>query len=136
MATVAVTAVFLDSFQGGDVTIGGMAVSNVTYDPDNDEVATWTTELTSTTVSDPWYARLEVPAGGSFSGPVTITWQLQKKDAGWTDVGSPQTTNRVLSGGAEEVYASTDGGNSGNHNWATEATTAGTYRVVASIASA
>jgi hypothetical protein len=131
---VAVTAATIGQFPGGDVTIGGMASSTVTYSDDN---ATWATTLTSTSTTDPWYARLEVPAGGSFSGPVEITWQLQQKTgpgAGdWTDVGSSQLTSIVLSGGEEQVYASSDGSNTDNHDWATEATAAGTYRVYATV---
>lgn len=137
ITTVAVTAVLIGSFQGGEVTIGGVAASTITYSIDNALPGTWETTLTSTVISDPWYTRLEIPAG-SYSGPVTITWQLQQKDgpSSWTNVGTPQTTTIVLSGNAEEVYASNDGANSGNYDWATDATTAGTYRVDVTVESA
>jgi hypothetical protein len=137
VSTLAVTAVLVGSFQGGEVTIGGVASSTVTYSPDNALPGTWTTTLESGVISDPWYARLEIGAG-SYSGPVTVTWQLQQKTGSstWTDVGTAQTTTMVLAGTAENVYASSDGGNSNNYDWSTDASAAGTYRVDVTVESA
>ena len=132
MATVAVTAVLIGSFQGGEVTVGGMASSTVTYSGDNSEAGSWTTTLTPSDASDDWYTRLEIGAN-SFDGPVEITWQLQQKNgtgaSDWIDVGTAQTTNTVLSGGAENVYASSDGANSSNKDWSQDVSASGTYRV-------
>ncbi len=130
--TVAVAAVTIGTFQGGEVTIGGMASSTITYSSDNDADGSWYTTLTPSGVTDPWYARLEIGAG-SFNGPVVITWQLQQNLATWTDVGAAQTTNIVLSGNAENVYASSNGANATNYNWSNDVSAAGTYRVIVSV---
>jgi hypothetical protein len=135
VSTLAVTAVLIGSFQGGEVTVGGMASSTVTYNADNNATGTWSTTLAPSGISDPWYSRLEIGAG-SFSGPATITWQLQQKTAPstWTDVsGASTTTTITLTGSAEEVYASTDGANASNYDWSTDITEAGTYRVAVSV---
>jgi hypothetical protein len=132
MATLAATAAIIGTFPGGDVTIGGMASSDVTYSSDNNADGSWTTTLAPSGVSDPWYTRLEI-GSGSFNGPVEITWQLQQKTTDWGDIGTAQTTNIVLSGNAENVYASSDGSNSTNYNWSTDISSAGTYRVVATV---
>lgn len=138
ISTLAVTAVLIGSFEGGEVTIGGVAASSITYNPDNNATGSWTTVLTASSVSDPWYARLEIGAG-SFNGPVTITWQLQQKNGTdtWTDVsGASETTDLTLSGSAESVYASNDGTDATNRNWGSDVTEAGTYRVNVIVESA
>lgn len=135
LSTLAVTAVLIGSFTGGEVTVGGVASSTVTYSPDNALPGTWTTTLTPSGVSDPWYTRLEISAG-DYSGPVTVTWQLQKKNgtSTWEDVsGADVITTMLLAGTAENVYASNDGGNTGNYDWSTDVSTSGTYRVAVSV---
>ena len=135
ITTVAVTAALLGTFQGGEVTIGGVATSEVTYSLDN---SAYSTTLEPAGASTPWYTRLEISAG-DYSGPVTITWQLEQKTgpSTWTPVsGATTTTDVTLSGAAEDVYASNDGQNTGNYDWSGDVTAAGTYRVVATVDSA
>ena len=135
MATVAVTAALLGTFPGGEVTIGGVASSAVTYSLDN---SAFSTTLEPAGASTPWYTRLEISTG-DYSGPVTITWQLEQKTAPstWTTVaGADTTTDVTLAGTAEDIYASSDGQSTGNYDWSTEVTELGTYRVVATVDSA
>lgn len=135
IATVAVTAAWLGTFQGGEVTIGGVASSTVTYSLDN---SAYSTTLQPAGASTPWYTRLEISTG-DYSGPVTITWQLEQKEglSTWTPVsGANTTTDVTLAGTQENVYASSDGLSTGNYDWSGNVTAAGTYRVVATVDSA
>ncbi len=135
ITTVAVTAALLGTFTGGEVTVGGVASSTVTYSLDN---TAFSTTLTPAGASTPWYTRLEISAG-DYSGPVTITWQLEQKTgpSTWgTVAGGDTNTTITLAGTAENVYASSDGGSTGNYDWSTDVTAAGTYRVVATVDSA
>lgn len=135
--TVLVAAVTIGTFQGGEVTIGTVSSSTVTYSLDN-VAGPYTTTLEPSGTSTSWFTRLEIGAG-SYNGPVQITWQLQQETAPstWTDVsGASTTTDITLSGNAEDVYASTDGTTTSNYDWSSDVTTSGTYRVVATVESA
>jgi hypothetical protein len=133
--TVVVAAVTIGTFTGDEVTIGGVAASSVTYSLDN---TAYSTTLEPGSAATSWYTRLEIGAG-SYNGPVTITWQLEQKTgpSTWAPVSGGDTTTTVtLSGSAEDIYASTDGGSTSNYDWSTDVTAPGTYRVVASVESA
>ena len=135
LAVIGVYAVLIGTFTGGQVTVGQVASSTITYSSDN---ATWITPLSVSAPGDAWYSRLEVGAN-SYSGPVTITWQLQNETAPstFTNVaGATVSTAIVLNGSAEDVYASTDGTNNNNFNWGSLTTTAGAYKVVVTVDSA
>ena len=137
--TVVVAAVTIGSFTGGEVTIGGVGSSEVTYSLDNIN-GPYTATLEPASASTPWFTRLEIN-GGDYSGPVIITWQLEQKTgptpADWTAVsGADTTTTITLSGSAEIVYASSDGTTTGNYDWDTDVTESGTYRVVVTVESA
>jgi hypothetical protein len=139
-SVLTVYAVTIGTFQGGEVTIGVVDSSTaVTYSLDNNEAGTWTDTIEPSGSSSSWYSRLEISAG-DYSGPVTITWQLQQKTGPttWTDVaGGDTTTTITLSGGAENVYATNDGAwSASNYDWSTDVSAAGTYRVVATVESA
>ena len=124
-----VYAVTIGTFQGGEVTIGGVASSTVMYSLDN-LAGPYTTTLEPSGTSTSWFTRLEIGAG-SYNGPAQLTWQLQQETAPstWTDVsGAYTTTDITLSGNAEEVYS--------NYDWSSDVTTPGTYRVVATVESA
>ena len=134
-SVVAVYAVLIGTFEGGDVTIGGGATGTVTYSTDQ---STWTTTLSPASVDTPWYSKLSIN-GGQYSGTaVTITWQLQRKtgDTTWSNVGTPVTTSMTLAAGAQDVYATTNGQSTGNHDWGLDVTEQGTYNVIASVNSA
>ena len=126
-------AVLLGTITGGDVTVAGVATGTITYSTTED--GTSGTE-TLQVVSGPWYTKLAVNAG--YSGPVTITWQLQSFATGsWQPVGSPTVTTMSLSGSAVDVYATATGTTStGNRNWGATATNQATYRVIVTINSA
>ena len=140
-SVVAVYAVFLNEYTStGEVTVGGVAESFVTYSNDNVEAGSWGGDLVLTGSSDDWYCRLEIPAN-SYSGPVIITWKLQEKTGtganDWADVTGVTfpTTSIVLDGNAADVYATTDGAYAAsNHNWNAD-DFAGTFRVLAYIES-
>ena len=134
-SVVAVYAVLIGTFTGGEVTIGGGATGAVTYSTDQ---SAWTTTLTPASADASWYSKLNVN-GGQYSGTaVTITWQLQRKtgDTTWSDVGTATTTTMSLAAGAQDVYATTSGGATGNRDWGLDVTEQGTYRVVATVNSA
>jgi hypothetical protein len=135
LAVVAVYSAFIASFTGGQVTVQGPSFSTsvVTYSSDN---ATWDAAL-SVGSSDAWYARLEV--AGGYTGPVYITWTLQQEnaDSSWSNVtGATTYTSVPLTGGAQLVYASSDGINNNNYNWGSVTTTGGAYRVYVTVNSA
>jgi hypothetical protein len=137
VVVVSVYAVLIGTFTGGDVTVGGMGLANVRYSSDNTEAGTWTPTLSPTGTGVPWYSRLEIPAAG-YSGPVTITWHLEQKNATWTDVPSASTsTSMLLTGGTQNIYATTNGlWAAGNQDWGANSTQAGTYRVIVDVQSA
>jgi hypothetical protein len=137
LAVIAVYAVLIGTFNGGQVVVQGPSFSTntiVTYSSDN---ATWTPTL-SVSASGAWYARLEVAAG--YTGPVTITWQLQQEnpDKTWSNVNGATfgPTSVVFTGSAQYVYATSDGTIGSNYNWGSATTTGGAYRVSATVNSA
>jgi len=136
-----VYATFLGSFQGGEVTVGGVGGAQIKYSfNNNNESGPWTLTLNPSSVSTSWYARMNITAG-DYSGPVNITWQLQKETGTdtWTNQGTPEYTPVVLTGsaGGQIIYVSSDGTfAAGNYNWKQKYTTAGTYRINATINSA
>jgi len=136
VAVVSVYAVLIGSFTGDVVTVGGMGSANLLYNADNNEGGSWTSTLSSSGTGVAWYSRLEIATGG-YAGQVTITWQLQQENATWIDVpNANQTTSIVLTGGAENVYASGNGVSTGNHDWGAQCLQKGAYRVIVSVESA
>ena len=126
-------AVLLGTINGGDVTVAGVADGTITYGTTADGSGGWTETLQ--VVSGAWYTKLTVDAG--YSGPVTITWQLQSYATGdWANVGSATDTTFTLDGLGDVVYATADGTISGNRDWSATATSQATYRVIATITSA
>jgi hypothetical protein len=139
VAVISVYAVLIGTFTGGEVTVGTVPLSYVKYSTVNADPGTWTSTLTPSGALVPWYSRLEIPPGG-YSGPVTITWQLENKTGAstWANVTvASQITDMVLNGLVQYVYATTDGiWAEGNHNWGANVPTNGTYRVIAYVNSA
>ncbi len=134
-SVVAVYAVLIGTFQGGDVTIGGGATGAITYSTDQ---STWSTTLSPASVETAWYSKLNIN-GGQYSGSAAqITWQLQRKtsDTTWTNVGTPTTTTMTLAAGAQEVYATSNGQATGNRDWGQDVAEQGTYKVIATVNSA
>jgi hypothetical protein len=133
VAVISVYAVIIGTFTGEEVTVGG-AAGNIRYNVNDVDSGTWNVTLISDDVLAAWYSRLEIPSGG-YSGPVKITWQLQNKTdaSNWANVtGASQITNMVLTGGLQNVYASSDGTfATGNHDWGAHSEVAGAYRVFA-----
>jgi hypothetical protein len=58
------------------LSVGVIGDSTVTYSVDNNETGAWTTTLAVSSPSAAWYSRLQINTG-DYSGPVTMTWQLQ-----------------------------------------------------------
>ncbi len=139
VSVVGIYAVLIGTYQGGEVTVGGTGAGNVMYSSDNAEAGSWSTTLTPSDASASWYSRLDI-SSGDYSGPVTVTWQLQQKTGSstWTNVsGATTSTSIVLSGSAQNVYTTSNGvWASNNRDWGTDVTAAGTYRVVATVESA
>jgi hypothetical protein len=105
---------------------------SVTYSIDG---STWTSTPSAFNVGGPLYARFELTST-SHSGSGTITWQLQKDTSVFTNVGSPVITTVTFTGSAQTIYASTDGTTTGNHNWGADISSGGSYRVIATVATA
>ena len=126
-------AVFLGTVNGGDVTVGGVADGTIYYSATEDgSGGGWSDTLEPT---GSWYTQLVVDAG--YGGPVTVTWQLQSLASGsWANVGIATETTYTLSGTGDEIYATATGISSGNRDWHIDATSATTYRVIATINSA
>ena len=116
------------------LSVGVMGDGSVTYSVDNNETGAWTTTLAVSSPSAPWYSRLQIN-NGDYSGPVTMTWQLQQKtgNSNWGDFGRSVSTSIVLSGIPQNVYASSNGALTGNHDWGADISGSGTYRVVVTI---
>lgn len=136
VSVITVYAVLIGTFQGpGEVTVGGTGTGSVMYTADN---VTWAASLSRGTGAA-WFSRLEIVAGG-YSGPVTLTWQLQEKNGTdiWLNVTGTTTTNVVLSSSSTQiVYATSDGApGDSNYNWGLSLTAAGTYRVRVYVESA
>jgi len=139
VVVVSVYAVWIGTFTGLDVTVGGMGSGNVMYSLVNADPGSWASTLGPSGPSVAWYSRLEIATGG-YSGPVKITWQLENKTGAstWANVtGASATTDMVLTGGAQNIYSTTDGvWAAGNYNWGADSEQAGTYRVIAYVNSA
>jgi hypothetical protein len=133
LLTVLVTAaVLLGTFQGGNVTVGGVS-GTITYSSDNAH-GPWTSTLQSGVTANPWYACFNVTSS-SYVGVAIFTWTLQSYvGSAWSNVTTVQTTV-TLTGSAQAVFASADGSLGSNQDWHTYSTSAGTYRLVIDVAS-
>jgi hypothetical protein len=125
-------AAVLGTFNGNAFTVNDVANGSVTYSIDG---STWTSTPSAFNVGGPLYARFELTST-SHSGSGTITWQLQKDTSVFTNVGSPVITTVTFTGSAQTIYASTDGTTTGNHNWGADISSGGSYRVIATVATA
>jgi hypothetical protein len=132
VTVVSVYAVWIGAFQGGEVTVGTAESGSVKYSLTNVEGATWASSLENPT-SASWYSRLEFLADG-YSGPVSITWKLQKKTGtSWDNITSTLTPV-TLTGAAQNIYVTGDGLIDGNRDWELLGVTgSGTYRVIVEI---
>ncbi len=137
-----VYAAIIGSMTGGDVLVGSSSsvTGTVYYSLDNNPSGTWYAALSSpqnpTTASTPWYSRLVTSASG-YSGPVTISWQLERKTAtGWDTVGAPVQTVITLTTSSQTIYTSglTE---TTNQDWSliivANGSVQGTYHVIVSI---
>lgn len=127
-------SVVLGTFSGNAFTVNNVTAGTVTYSTDGS--TGWTATPTDFNVGGSLYARFELTST-SYSGPATITWQLQENNGGWTNVtSSQQTTTVALTGSAQTIYASDLGLTTGDYNWGNDITTGGSYRVTATISTA
>jgi hypothetical protein len=134
-----VYAAILGTRYGGEVTVGGVT-GPVRYNTATS--GTWTDTLSVTPAGSSWYAVWNT-TGGEYEGPVSISWQLQKKgsQSDWSDatpVGSAQTTSIVLTSASQGIFVTSDGLDySANFDWGQSGygNTAASYRVVATISS-
>ena len=128
-----VFASMLGTFQGNPVTVGGVASGTIEYSTDN---STFALNTAPSTIGSPWYAQIQV---SGYSGPVTITWQLQVETAPstYSDVsGATVTTTTTLTGTPQTLYATADGTQTTNYNFGSNISTGGTYIVKVTVASA
>jgi len=129
-------AVLIGTYQGGEVVIGGVGSGTIEYSTTNSTGGSWSTTLAASDPTASWYAELVIDGSNTYSGPVTISWQLQIETSPgvWSPVGSPVITNMNLATGAQTVYASSDGTITANTDWSiTVNNFAGTYSVKATV---
>jgi len=132
-SVLVVFASILGTFQGAPVTVGGVTSGTIEYSTDN---STFASSTAPSSVGSPWYAQIQV---SGYSGPVTITWQLQYESAPsvYSDVsGASVTTTVTLTGTSQTIYASANGAQTTNYDFGSHITTGGTYIVSVSVASA
>lgn len=121
----------LETYTGGNISVGGVTSGTITYNPNADGVGTWSQTLQP---SGSWYARLAI--GNGYSGSITIKWQLQSETAPstWTNInGATVRTTITPSGSAQVVYATPNGDIAGNRDWSLYANGDGIYHVIATI---
>jgi len=130
-------SVTLFTTTGGNVTVLGVTTGTIEYSTTNTLAGDpWSTTL-STTSGGSWYAEVVISSGNTYKGSVTVTWQLQSDASGsFTNDGSAVTTGYTLATGAQTIYASPTGVLSGNLDWHTVDSTATTYQIVVTVASA
>ena len=136
-----VYATLLATFQGGEVVVGQVA-GQVWYSPTNGTTEDWNSTLTVTSLSDPWYAKVNFTS--SYTGQVKITWQLEKKNGAWDNAtGGEATTRTVITDSftltgvsGQTVNASSSGSQGTNTDWGSNnIATEGSYRIVVYIES-
>lgn len=129
-SVLTVYAAVLGTFSGGTVTVNDVTSGTVTYSTDGSNwVATPTINVGGTL-----NAKLETTT--TYSGSATVSWQLQRDDSGWQNVGSPFVTTLTSLESGQTVYASADGTSSSLNNFGTSITTGGSYRIVATVSTA
>ncbi|MCZ2809241.1 MAG: hypothetical protein O2V44_07805 [Candidatus Bathyarchaeota archaeon] len=132
IATVIVIyATLIATIPGGEVLVGENVGGMVYYSETNSTSGSWSPTLNVASTSTPWYARINFTS--TYTGKVTITWNLQKMNADWTNMTS-ETTTVVLDGlGNQAVYDSSNGQIAGNHDWSIPITQNGQYRIEARV---
>ena len=97
--------------------------------------SSWSTTGFSGSGTD-WFCRLKTTATG-YSGSAVITWQLQKSADGttWNQVAGASVSSSVTFTGVsgQDIYATSDGSETGNRNWVPSFTGTAKYRVQVSI---
>ena len=132
-SVLGVFAVNLETYTGGNVSVGGVTSGTITYNPNADGIGTWSSTLQP---YGAWYAKLAI--GNEYSQSITITWQLQNETAPstWINVnGATVTTTITPSGSAQAVYATANGDIAGNRDWSQYASSEGIYHIIATITS-
>lgn len=132
---IVVYATILGTFQGGNVEVVALN-GNLWYNKDNS--TTWYTDLSGVGNGTSWYVMFNTSSTGPVQ-TVNIIWQLQNNTGTWEDVSGAtvNTNNFGLNGDAgQEIFASTDGLQTGNTDWGTYTPTAGTYRIKMTIQTA
>jgi hypothetical protein len=135
LSVLVTAAVLLGTFQGGNVTVGGVT-GTITYSSDNAH-GPWTSTLQSGVAANPWFACFNITSS-SYVGSAKITWTLQSYDGStWSNVTSATVITTVtLTGSAQDVFASADGTLASNQDWHTYSATPGTYHLIIGVASA
>jgi len=121
----------LETYTGGNISVGGVTSGTIEYNPNADGAGTWSPALQP---SGSWYARIAI--GNGYSVPITIKWQLQRETAPstWTNInGVNITTTLTPSGSAQVVYATANGDIAGNRDWSQYANSEGVFHVIATI---
>src|SRR5208283_3658083 len=128
-------AVTLFSVTGGNVTVLGVTTGTIEYNTAKDGSGTWSQTLTTNVT---WYAELVIGSSSSYTGPVTVTFQLESYATGSLQPEGTAVVTSVVSlvGGPQTIYAATDNVLADAQNWALIATSGGTYEITATVASA
>ena len=131
-SVLTVYAAALGTFYGGTVTVNDVtAGGTVTYSTDGG--SNWV-ETPTINVGGTLNARVVITT--TYSGQASVSWQLQKDNSGWQNVGSPFVTTLASLASGQQVYASADGTSSSLNNFGASITTGGSYRIVATVSTA
>jgi hypothetical protein len=133
LTVIAVTTVFivyaatLMTLFGSQITVTDTSGSNVEYSTNG---STWSNSIGPINPNQTWYAKINILNAAGQSG-VAVQWTLQKNSV---DQNSPVTTSGLtLATGTNVVYASSTNSTGDLFDWGTLTTTAGSYRVKATV---
>jgi len=118
LATTAyATAVFLASFTSPQVKVERFD-GFFEFSTDN---STWSPATENYTIGNmSWYVRFNITS--AYSGTVNINWTLQYWNGSWQDTNVTVTSENIILDGSgnQTIYASSDGSQETNKNWADE----------------
>ena len=130
IAVAVASSALLGTFNGNAVTVNDVASGTVTYSTDGG--STYSATASSFNVGGSLFARFEV-SSCSYSGPATLTWQLQEFTTTWTNIGSSVTTSVSSISTSQPIYASANGTTTSLHNFGTDIHEGGSYRVSVTV---
>ena len=132
-------ATILGTFKGQEVTVVNVQ-AEIWYSELNETetTANWTSTLPNVANGSVWYSKLNITATGGYTGLVNINWTLHHWSNNSMVSGATITTvdKNLTNTLGQTIYASSTGDITGNTNWGSYTTAAGSYYVKAKIETA